>query len=43
MAVWLGGLPVLMAVLLRSGDVLGMRLAIPGSRGRRWCPWVCCW
>lgn len=29
MAVWLGGLPVLMAVLLRSGDVLGMRLAIP--------------
>lgn len=29
MAVWLGGLPVLLAVLLRSGDVLGMRLAIP--------------
>lgn len=28
-AVWLGGLPVLLAVLLRRGDVLGMRTAIP--------------
>ncbi|WP_020667771.1 copper resistance CopC/CopD family protein [Amycolatopsis nigrescens] len=29
MAVWLGGLPVLLGVLLRSGDVGGMRTAIP--------------
>ncbi|GAA3806542.1 copper resistance CopC/CopD family protein [Amycolatopsis tucumanensis] len=29
MAVWLGGLPVLLGVLLRSGDVFGMRIAIP--------------
>lgn len=29
MAVWLGGLPVLLGVLLRSGDVSGMRIAIP--------------
>ncbi|MTD56351.1 copper resistance CopC/CopD family protein [Amycolatopsis pithecellobii] len=29
MAVWLGGLPVLLAVLLRSGDIPGMRIAIP--------------
>jgi copper transport protein len=29
MCVWLGGLAVLTAVLLRSGDALGMRLAVP--------------
>lgn len=29
MAIWLGGLPVLLGVLLRSGDVAGMRTAIP--------------
>lgn len=29
MAIWLGGLPVLLGVLLRSGDVPGMRAAIP--------------
>jgi copper transport protein len=29
MAVWLGGLPVLLGVLLRSGDVAGMRIAVP--------------
>jgi copper transport protein len=29
MAVWLGGLPVLIGVLLRSGDVAGMRVAVP--------------
>ncbi|EHR53601.1 putative copper export protein [Saccharomonospora marina XMU15] len=29
MAVWLGGLVALLAVLLRSGDVLGMRVAMP--------------
>ncbi|WP_242179677.1 copper resistance CopC/CopD family protein [Saccharopolyspora soli] len=29
MAVWLGGLPVLLGVLLRSRDVVGMRIAIP--------------
>jgi copper transport protein len=28
-AVWLGGLPVLLGVLLRSGDVDGMRIAVP--------------
>lgn len=29
MAVWLGGLPALFGVLLRSGDVAGMRVAVP--------------
>jgi copper transport protein len=29
MSVWIGGLPVLLVVLLRSGDILGMRSAIP--------------
>jgi copper transport protein len=29
MSVWIGGLPVLLAVLLRSGDIAGMRSAIP--------------
>ncbi|NKQ57447.1 copper resistance protein CopC/CopD [Amycolatopsis sp. K13G38] len=29
MAIWLGGLPVLLGVLLRSGDVPGMRAAVP--------------
>lgn len=29
MSIWLGGLAVLAGVMLRSGDVLGMRLAVP--------------
>jgi copper transport protein len=29
MSVWLGGLPALLGVLLRSGDVAGMRIAVP--------------
>jgi len=29
MSVWLGGLPVLLGVLLRSGDIPGMRIAVP--------------
>jgi copper transport protein len=32
-AVWLGGLPVLLGVLLRSGDVAGMRVAVPRFSG----------
>jgi copper transport protein len=29
MSLWLGGLPVLLGVLLRSGDLIGIRLAVP--------------
>ncbi|WAL65435.1 CopD family protein [Amycolatopsis cynarae] len=29
MSAWIGGLPVLLGVLLRSGDLIGIRLAVP--------------